>query len=395
MGLTSLFRRTGVVAIAALLTMTAFAQTTPESIGYAAKVRIAVTGSGIQVHALSVRAGGDVIVVEGTVENGEAVRELTGRIKAVAGNATVDLERLVPAATPATFWRLRLKDPAVEVRLAAVREIGARRTRLTDASALLVAALGDTDDSVRRAAAETLARGADLAAVAELKKRIIDKDPQVRARAAVGLLRANGDAATALAVALPMIRHTNATEKIWGLHIAQEAGKAAAALRDAVLAQFAQKDATVRWQAAAALAAIGPDLKDFPKLVEMLEDSDADVRASIVRSIKSVGPAGKDALPALLSVLDTDGNALVRIEAVQAVEVHAVAGVASAVEGLHLALKTGDAAVRRAAVLAVGRMGPSAGPKLLGSVEVLARRDPDARVRGAALEVVARLSGDK
>ncbi len=85
-------------------------------------------------------------------------------------------------------------------------------------------------------------------------------------------------------------------------------------------------DAGVRYSAAEALVAIGPDAKAaVPALAEALKDSDAGVRGAAATALAAIGPDAQAAVPALVEALqDSDVNvARVAAEALDAIGLEA------------------------------------------------------------------------
>src|SRR5262249_30913902 len=63
-------------------------------------------------------------------------------------------------------------------------------------------------------------------------------------------------------------------------------------------------DAKKRVEAAQAIEKIGPAAKDaVPALIQTLKDNDPDVREGAARALGEIGPGAKDAVPALVDAL--------------------------------------------------------------------------------------------
>jgi HEAT repeat protein len=226
---------------------------------------------------------------------------------------------------------------------------------------VMIEALKDPDANVRAAAAEGLGRVGDEAkgAVPKLAALLKDADPGVRLSAAFALGRIGPDAASAvpdLARALGADADANVRKEaaracsLLGLDAKPAIPALAKALRE-------DKSADVRQQAALALGKMrGDELRPaVPAMIEAMKkdtdkgvrvfvvhalgdslgdglrahvkdmadqltrDADSDVRLALVQELGALGPAAKDALPALNQAA-TDVQLSVRDEARKAVK---------------------------------------------------------------------------
>lgn len=226
---------------------------------------------------------------------------------------------------------------------------------------VIVESLKDPDAGVRAAAAESLGRIGDEAkgSVPKLAALLKDADPGVRLAAAFALGRIGPDAASAV----PDLANTLATDADAGVR--KEAARACSLLgldaKPAIpaLAKALREDKAdeVRQQAALALGKMRGDelLPAVPAMVEamkkdpdkgvrvfivhslgdslgdglrayvkdmadqLIADKDGDVRLALVQQLGALGPAAKDALPAL-SRAAADVQLNVRDEAKKAVK---------------------------------------------------------------------------
>jgi HEAT repeat protein len=118
-----------------------------------------------------------------------------------------------------------------------------------------------------------------------------------------------------------------------------------------------------------------------PRLIELLQDRDSEIRWNAARTLGLIGPQAKAAVPALISALKKDDDPLVREHAAEALG-DIGPDAKDAVEPLTAALKDPDARVRRDAVRSLGQIGPSAKSAVADVQRLL--KDPVERVRKAA-----------
>jgi HEAT repeat protein len=143
-------------------------------------------------------------------------------------------------------------------------------------------------------------------------------------------------------------------------------GPAAAEGAPALVGALGDADKEVRRAAAATLGQIRPAAA-VPALVGALRDADRDVRRAAVATLGEIGPAAAEAVPALVSALN-DPMVGVRGGAAWALGRIGPAA-AEAVPALAGALKATTAPfVSRAAVEALGKIGPVAVPVLVGAL---------------------------
>jgi len=131
-----------------------------------------------------------------------------------------------------------------------------------------------------------------------------------------------------------------------------------------------------RFRIAEQIGKIGADA--VPVLAEALLGEDRSAHAAVALALFRTSESGETALFTLVSLLDEDAGAELRLEAVEALAAIGPAA-APAVAGLVVALKDKEAKVRAASALALGKIGPGAkrASRALGD----ALRDGDAEVR--------------
>lgn len=252
-------------------------------------------------------------------------------------------------------------DKSPRLRAGAATVLGRVGPNAKAAINVMVDSLKDPDPGVRAAVAEALGRIGDEAKGAIPKMAALLKDPDagVRLSAAFGLGRIGPEAATAvpeLAQTLESDADANVRKEaaracsLLGLDAKPAIPALAKALRD-------DKSAEVRQQAALALGkmrgdelqvavpamieamkkdpdksvrvfvvhglgnGLGDGLRAYVKdmATQLLADSDGDVRLALVQELGALGPAARDALPALNRAI-TDVQLSVRDEARKAVK---------------------------------------------------------------------------
>jgi len=263
------------------------------------------------------------------------------------------------AAVPAL--KDMLTDTDAETRLQAAQalvRIGGKE-EVTAAAAVLSALLTEEQrPNVKSMAASALRQlGPEYARLIRPVYREMLKDPQSSQRlTAARQLLQEGDEDRKLVV--PVLRELlKAGQPYERTQAAQllvqadpdRADEAVAALRGMI------QDRQTRQAAVSALAGMGPDhaAVAVPILREMLRDADISSRHQAINTLGQLGPAAKDALPELAELLTERqygfmvANTLGRIGG-------------DAVPALVKALESGDQQTQRAAVQALGQIGPDA-----------------------------------
>jgi HEAT repeat protein len=286
-----------------------------------------------------------------------------------AGFAIGDWARLA-GETAEKLLLAALSDPHEEVRRAATRSLGA----LWELPG--VSGLGDEDHNVRRDAAVVLGELGDPRAVEPLIAALRNKDWEmlqvaVEALVKIGrptvgpLIAALGDEDSyvrqAAAVALGAIGDPRAVEPL------------SAALRDG--------NSYVRRAAAEALGRLGGPHAVGP-LIAALRDEDERIREAAAEALGRLGDPR--AVGPLIAAL-RDEDSYVRREATEAL----VKIDGPAVEPLIAALRDEDERIREAAAEALGRLGD---PRAVGPL-IAALRDEDSDVRQAAAEALVKIGG--
>ncbi len=239
---------------------------------------------------------------------------------------------------------------------------------------VLINRLHDAQPIVRRSVAAALGRLGDDRAVPALVGLLSDEDDRVR-EAAGGALERLGEGALAKCVLGVLKGDTQAQQELIQL---AEAGDTR--VLQPLLARLRDGDHHVRTAICAALGTLG-DLQALPHLIERLRDEDWHVRHAAVAALGKL--ASEEAVPALINAL-SDEDAAVRHASVDAL---AAIGGATATESLRQLLNDTTSHVRKAAVSAIGKMRVAESASDL--VELLA--DSDSEVRQAANDALLAL----
>ena len=309
------------------------------------------------------------------------------------------------ASLPTLLAELRAKDPAD--RRLAVAALGTLA-----AVDPLTKLLDDADIDIRREAACALSeRGVKLGkARPALEANLSHPDAGVRWWSAVALAAAEGDvrkhepeilrilrsavyrlpdppargvldvlAARRAVPALAQILKTRGALAIGAARSLAGLGIDAREASEELFVALASDDKTLARQAAAALATMNVEV--MPRLVRLLTNEDARLRAGAARSLGLIGLPARGHVAALTRQLK-DGEAPVRTAAALALW-HIDGNAEVALPALNLVLKDIDAGDRWEAVEGIGIISVEARPPIRGITEIVvnAVKDRDARVR--------------
>jgi HEAT repeat protein len=252
------------------------------------------------------------------------------------------------------------------VAVLALRVVGAKGAGVLET--LATAARKDEDALVRRTSVHTLGEmGADAKSAVDTLAEALEKDKseKVREAAAVALGKMRPHSKTAVLPLAKALQDTDSATRSAAAEALRELGEDAVAARDALLDAFKDKknDPFTRVHAAEALTRLGNDgVAVIPLLAETLQEKDAPV---LVRrmSAELLGRFGGSA--------------------------------ASAVAALEIALQDKDTAIRRAAIVALVRVGfqaKSAWPTVRKLLEK--QNEPDPAVRTQAIRVAGIIGKD-
>jgi HEAT repeat protein len=297
--------------------------------------------------------------------------------------ATLGQLRFNRTTTRALTEALR-SDPAPRVRRTAAVALGriGRKVRWTSIFAVKRATLEDTEPEVRIAAIRTLHRIGPATVVARTLGQVLarDRDSSVRRTAAtvLGTLGARAEAALGPLERALLVESDRRVRRAMLLTLGKIGPRAVASLIRLTRAD----NSKARWAAAVALGRIGVRARRGARsLLQLLEDSDSNVRWAASWSLGRL--RNRNTAPALERVVLRDRRVEVRRAAAVALgRIGPSAG--SAVFGLQQAmLKDQSSRVRLAAARSLGRVGSGA-VMAIGALQQTLLKDPRDRVRGAA-----------
>ena len=309
-------------------------------------------------------------------------------VRRAAGEAVGRVGPLPDGATATLVEGLASRDTLVRAQTAeALGDIG---EGAADAAPALADALSNGTDHVRAKAAEALGKIGETAAevaVPVLVRALRDKDNWVSALAAEALGEMGEAAGEALPALVRSLRHINPLVRANAAEAVGKLGEAGAAARPALEAAAADPDGAVR---AAVLRALGttspPGGGAGAVVLAGLNDADPRARAAAAEAAGTLGSADGEAVGPLLHLLE-DANDEVKFQVIRSLP--RLAGpTPEVVDGLCRRLLDDDSTwVREAAAQALGPLGPAAvaaGPALLK-----AARTGEAAVREAAVRATA------
>ncbi len=299
-----------------------------------------------------------------------------------------------PEARPATRAVLRAAgDPDARVRQQAMRAVGTMAAAIGDQPArrALEKGLRDRDKRVRAAAAAAVTAEASMRTdVARLRELLADKEPEVRAAAALALGRL-GDKARAAAPDLLAVARAEDRELRRASFIALKGvGADPQSLLPVLRRGIKDDDVQVRRAALFATAAAGAAAKDLlPTIVGAL--SDRDVRGHALWALRRLGPdAAERGAPVVADLLAID--TAWRLEALATLEDMKPAGPTAqvVVPKLIAVFKDDrDQSVRDKAAQVLGKIGK---PAVAPLTEAL--NDPSPEVRRGAASALGAMGGE-
>lgn len=278
--------------------------------------------------------------------------------KFVNMHAMVIVGKIGPAALPELIRALEDKDE--KVRASAAEAIGLSESKLVGAVPALIKSLQDQNKTVRIASIKTLGKIGPEAASSTSALRKILKSPDDEVREKV--LGSLGEIGPEAKLAIPdlidiLLKDRNADIRSATASALGSIDRKDPSVIAALIAAFKDEDANV---AGLAALAIGMSKNDaaVPALMEVLEDSNPNLRARSVEALGLIGVKAKEVVPALTQALkDSDDD--VRAKASEALGAFG-AEAESAVASLTEALEDRIPVVRANAASSLGAIGPRA-----------------------------------
>ncbi len=246
----------------------------------------------------------------------ELIAAIRGSDDAVCIEAIDDLTALgadAEQAVPALIGALDRESPEVAWR--ACRAIGAIGPAAETAVAPLTQALADDNPRVRAYAAFALGRIGEpaMGAVDGLIKNVFDKEEMVRRSSIAALQRIDPPQEKTMPLVVSVLEQGDMSIIMPALHsLAREGKRAVPRLRTAL-----QHEQACYW-ACLALAEIGPDAAEAVTDLESLlkTDREPDVRLQALVALGEIGKAAQSAVPTILRLVENDPFPNVRYAAV-------------------------------------------------------------------------------
>ncbi|MGB3056582.1 MAG: HEAT repeat domain-containing protein [Candidatus Omnitrophota bacterium] len=286
------------------------------------------------------------------------------------------------SAVPALLFALADKDPViVRASMEALRMMGYLKDGAQEVMQVLVAALKDIDQNVRRAAARALQKVGPSAtqALPELMALQGDRYPTVR-QAAMNAI-ASIDKTKTLTKTDKVLRQAqrrappagiskNILSLIDQLKAEKTRAEAIMELIDAgrsavptLLENLKNEDVNIRREILIVLAFAGLSAKDeISAVIEMFKDADEGVRQAAATALANISPDAEEALPLLIAALPERESGLSQAAMMALARLRYISrGETDVVATLIKALLDGKRVnLRRIAVKALGQMGPEA-----------------------------------
>jgi len=240
-----------------------------------------------------------------------ALRDGAPEIRVAAARALASMGRRARAALPA-LERLGSRDPVAAVRVAASGAVARIARRPQRALRSLTAVLEHGPPRARAASADALGElaGAAACAVADLDRAARDdRDPAVRAAAALALARIGPERAPSVARLLEALADPDSCVRRRAADALAATGAGSERTIEALRARLLEDTSAVRHAAARALAAAGDRGKAV--LRAGLEHSEPEVREAAVRGLATASPPPRAASGAVARLL-ADPSARVR-----------------------------------------------------------------------------------
>lgn len=316
---------------------------------------------GSELLARIARAGARELLAELLLHRSPEVRKAVVSAIQRAGRRDLGIELI----------RIAAGDQEPELRALALQAL--RSLRIPDALPAALAALTDADGRLRAAAIGLVGElgGADV--LAHLRAQTLHPEAEVRAAAAealgtLGAAEAEPDLLRLLGDAVPGVRKAAAAAAV-----------RLRALGPALIELLADPDPDVRREAARAIAGLG-DRSVVPVLVRAFPQAGIEVREAIAVTLSRLDPG---AMAGLIDAMDEGLGPQVKLALIRTLKRPREPEAKQTLERL-----SGDSEplVRAAAIRALGRSGRAPAEGL---------RDPDERVRAAAVDACSRHAGEQ
>ncbi len=280
-----------------------------------------------------------------------------------------------------------LNDEDNNVRRYAVEALGQTGQSSGEVVSALLHALNDEDNNVRRYAVEALGRLGQSSGevVSALLHACKDEDKNVRASAVQALGRLGQSSGEVVSALLHACKDEDNNVRRYAVQALGQTGQSSGEVVSALLHACKDEDKNVRASAVEALGQTGQSSGEVVSaLLHALNDEDNNVRWSAVEALGQTGQSSGEVVSALLHALNDEDNN-VRWSAVQALgRLGQSSG--EVVSALLHACKDEDKNVRRYAVQALGRLGQSSGEVV--SALLHACKDEDKNVRASAVQAL-------
>jgi HEAT repeat protein/lysophospholipase L1-like esterase len=294
------------------------------------------------------------------------------------GAGPAPAESTVPALLAA------LQDARPTVRARSAWALGQKGSEARAARGALIPLLNDADPGVRWRASEAVAAlGVDReSCLSPLSEVLQQRTSPGRAQAARLLGRLGGEARIVVPLLVDALLDPREEVRSQAAVALGAVGPAARSAIPALVAAFG--DATIRWQVADALATVGPDAPEAQAaLTRGLSDPSSSVRWRSASALDAAQTLPPDTVAALAAAAARDPSENVRLAALKAL----AASLRSPDAIVLGALRDPDARIRIKAIDIVSRLGTS---EAIAALEPLAA-DPEPEVRDAALRVLRKL----
>lgn len=287
----------------------------------------------------------------------EALKEKRSGVREAAIRALPSKGEGASAAVPILLRVVQDPDEHEDVVAFAATRLGSHGTGARAAIPTFTKLLRDErGDVIRRAAAQGLGNMGREARVAvpTLIEMLRDVNEGVRVSAAQALGWIGADSSSAVPALRELLRDENHGVRASAARALGRIGPAAASAVEAIAGLLKDKRRTVSFSAAEALVDLGPVAKDaVPALTEALGHEFGETRYKALLALREIGSGARPAAPALAKLL---GNPRMRDGAGAA-----LASIGpGAVPALQLALFHTDRETRKAAIVALIRIGKEA-----------------------------------